>query len=287
MISGETRGLTIWLTGLPSAGKSTIAGRLSATITAKGHRVIVLDGDEVRERLNKGLGFSKEDRDENVRRIACVVRLLTEAGAAVIVAAISPYRDARDAARAEIGRFAEIHVSCPVEECIRRDVKGLYKKTLAGQIEHFTGVSDPYEPPLQPELVVRTEREMPHDSARGIVFFLQSLGYLPAGAAPRLVFEHYREHLPHLKALMEGGCYGPLESTHPPITVPAWACMMRSQDPGQLGIYGFSNRKDHSYDRLTMANASVLNSDALWDLLGRAGKNVIVLGVPPSFPPKP
>jgi len=106
-------------------------------------------------------------------------------------------------------------------------------------------------------------------------------------AAPRLVFERFRDHLPNLKELMEGGCYGPLESTHPPITVPAWACMMRSQDPGQLGIYGFRNRKDHSYDGLSMANASVLKNDALWDLLGRAGKNVIVLGVPPSFPPKP
>ncbi len=106
-------------------------------------------------------------------------------------------------------------------------------------------------------------------------------------AAPRLVFERYRDHLPNLRALMEGGSYGPLESTHPPITVPAWACMMRSQDPGQLGIYGFRNRKDHSYDRLTMANASALKNDALWDLLGAAGMNVIVLGVPPSFPPKP
>ncbi|OLC55048.1 MAG: phosphodiesterase [Acidobacteria bacterium 13_1_40CM_4_69_4] len=106
-------------------------------------------------------------------------------------------------------------------------------------------------------------------------------------AAPRLVFERFREHLPHLKALMDGGCYGPLESTHPPITVPAWACMMRSQDPGQLGIYGFRNRRDHTYDGLSLANATALESDALWDLLGRAGKNVIVLGVPPSFPPKP
>ncbi len=177
----EREGMTIWLTGLPSAGKSTIARRLAILLEGMGQRVIVLDGDEVRERLNKGLGFSKEDRDENVRRIAYVARLLTEAGAVVIVAAISPYRAARDAARAEIGRFAEIHVSCPIEECIRRDVKGLYKKALAGQIEHFTGVSDPYEPPLRPELVVQTEREMPQDSARGIVFFLQSLAYLPAG----------------------------------------------------------------------------------------------------------
>jgi len=180
--SVERDGLTIWLTGLPSAGKSTIARRLALVLQGMGQRVIVLDGDEVRERLNKGLGFSKEDRDENVRRIAYVARLLTEAGAVVIVAAISPYRSARDAARAEIARFAEIHVNCPVEECIRRDVKGLYKKALAGEIAHFTGVSDPYEPPLQPELVVETAREAPQESARGIVFFLQSLGYLPAAA---------------------------------------------------------------------------------------------------------
>ncbi len=184
--SVERDGLTIWLTGLPSAGKSTIARRLAILLQSMDRRVIVLDGDEVRERLNKGLGFSKEDRDENVRRIAYVARLLTEAGAAVIVAAISPYRDARDAARAEIGRFAEVHVSCPLEECIRRDVKGLYKKALAGEIAHFTGVSDPYEPPLRPELVVATEREMPQDSARGIVFFLQSMGYLPAAETEEL-----------------------------------------------------------------------------------------------------
>lgn len=180
MTARERRGLTIWLTGLPSAGKSTIARKLSVSIEAQGHRVIVLDGDEVRERLNKGLGFSKEDRDENVRRIAYVARLLTEAGAVTIVAAISPYRAARDAARAEIGRFAEVHVSCPLEECIKRDVKGLYKKALAGTIPHFTGVSDPYEPPLRPEMVIETSRETPHASAGRIILFLQENGFLPA-----------------------------------------------------------------------------------------------------------
>src|SRR6267378_5418335 len=185
-MSAERGGLTIWLTGLPSAGKSTIARRLAILLQAMGQRVIVLDGDEVRERLSKGLGFSKMDRDENVRRIAYVARLLTEAGAVVIVAAISPYREARDTARAEIGRFAEIHVDCPLDECIRRDVKGLYRKALAGQLEHFTGVSDPYESPLRPELVVETHREMPQDSARGILFFLQSLGYLPAAEIEEL-----------------------------------------------------------------------------------------------------
>jgi len=185
--SAERGGLTVWLTGLPSAGKSTIARRLAVLLQEKGQRVIVLDGDEVRERLNKGLGFSKEDRDENVRRIAYVARLLTEAGAVAIVAAISPYRAARDAARAEIGRFAEIHVDCPLHECIRRDVKGLYRKALAGTLDPFTGVSDPYEPPLMPELVVETARETPQQSAFGIVVRLQSLGYLPAAGIESLV----------------------------------------------------------------------------------------------------
>jgi adenylylsulfate kinase len=180
MSASGTRGTTIWLTGLPSAGKSTIARRLSVIIEARGHRVIVLDGDEVRERLNKGLGFSKEDRDENVRRIAYVARLLTEAGAVAIVAAISPYREARDAARDEIGRFVEIFVHCPLEECIKRDVKGLYRKALAGTIEHFTGVSDPYEPPLRPEIVIETHRETPLESAERVLFFLQQSDFLPA-----------------------------------------------------------------------------------------------------------
>ena len=176
----EERGFTLWFTGLSGAGKSTIAEAIAPILRERGQKVEILDGDVVRTNLSKGLGFSKEDRDENIRRIAYVARLLTEAGSAVIVAAISPYRDARDAARAEIGRFAEIHVSCSLEECIRRDVKGLYKKALAGTIGHFTGVSDPYEPPLMPELVVETDREAPVDSARGIIFCLQSLGYLPA-----------------------------------------------------------------------------------------------------------
>jgi adenylylsulfate kinase len=183
MTSGRTSGLTIWLTGLPSAGKSTIAGKLTAIIEAKGHRVVVLDGDEVRERLNKGLGFSKEDRDENVRRIAYVARLLTEAGAVAIVAAISPYRAARDAARAEIERFAEIYVHCPLDECIKRDVKGLYRKAIAGTIQHFTGVSDPYEPPQRAEVVIETHLETPLASAERILRFLQENDYLPADEA--------------------------------------------------------------------------------------------------------
>ncbi|MGH9748606.1 MAG: adenylyl-sulfate kinase [Candidatus Polarisedimenticolia bacterium] len=177
------QGVTIWLTGLPSAGKSTIARRLVERLEPRGLPVVVLDGDEVRENLTKGLGFSREDRDENIKRIAWVARLLSRVGAVVVVAAISPYRAARDAARASIGRFAEIHVHCPVEECIRRDVKGLYKKALDGRIQHFTGIDDPYEPPLNPEVEVRTHRETVDESAARIVATLEAFGFLPVETA--------------------------------------------------------------------------------------------------------
>ena len=178
--SPDGKGLTLWLTGLPSAGKSTLAQALVKTLDGRGVKVIILDGDEIRERLSKGLGFSKADRDENIRRIAYVARLLTEAGALVVVAAISPYRAVRDAARAEIVRFVEVYVNCPVEECIKRDVKGLYRKALDGQLAHMTGISDPYEAPLQPELILHTDRESLEGSVGRIVEFLETGGHLPA-----------------------------------------------------------------------------------------------------------
>lgn len=177
--SGKRGGVTVWLTGLPCAGKSTVAQRLARRLEAEGQTVMVLDGDEVRERLNKGLGFSKADRDENIRRIAYVARLLTEVGATVIVAAISPYRQARDEARSEIRRFFEVFVHCPVEECIRRDVKGLYKKAIDGALRHFTGVDDPYEPPVRPELILETSKETADTCVERVVSGLRALGYLP------------------------------------------------------------------------------------------------------------
>ena len=183
------QGFTVWLTGLPSAGKSTIANRLEHHLGAKGYPVELLDGDEVRERLSKGLGFSKADRDENVRRISYVARLLTRHGSIAIVAAISPYRSVRDEARAEIGRFVEVHVDCPVEQCIQRDVKGLYRKALSGQVPHFTGISDPYEAPVKPELVVHTHKESPDQSAFRVLHTLQVLSYVPAGAFELLMPE--------------------------------------------------------------------------------------------------
>src|ERR1700724_1407534 len=151
--------------GLPSAGKSTIAETLAPALKARGERVELLDGDVVRENLSKGLGFSKEDRDINIRRIGFVSELLARHGVIVIVAAISPYRAVRDEVRSTIPNFVEVYVECPIEVLAERDVKGLYKKALAGEIPHFTGVSDPYEAPLNPEVTVDSSRETPEESA--------------------------------------------------------------------------------------------------------------------------
>jgi adenylyl-sulfate kinase len=173
-------GFTIWFTGLPSAGKSTLARLLERVLTQQGQRVEVLDGDEVRQRLSRGLGFSKADRDENIRRITYVAKLITRCGGVAITCAISPYRELRDEARQEIGRFVEVYVKCPLEVCIGRDVKGLYAKALRGEIPAFTGVSDPYEEPLAPEVTVETDRERPEASVAKILRRLEALGCLEA-----------------------------------------------------------------------------------------------------------
>jgi adenylyl-sulfate kinase len=177
---GTRKGFTLWLTGLSGAGKSTIASAVAERLRAEGAAVEVLDGDEVREHLSKGLGFSREDRDINVRRIAYVAKLLCRNGVAVITAAISPYRATREEARREIGDgFIEVYVNASLEECIRRDVKGLYNKAIAGAITSFTGVSDPYEPPVNPDVEVNTERETLEESVEKVLDTLRQRGLLP------------------------------------------------------------------------------------------------------------
>jgi adenylyl-sulfate kinase len=173
------QGITLWLTGLSGAGKSTIAERVAAELRLRGRRVEVLDGDVIRENLSKGLGFSKEDRDTNIRRIGFVAELLARNGVVVIVAAISPYRAVRDEVRGRIEHFFEVHVHCPLDELVRRDVKGLYRRALAGEIAHFTGVSDPYEEPRTPEITVDTSVESVDDSVRRVLAVLER----PAAAA--------------------------------------------------------------------------------------------------------
>jgi adenylylsulfate kinase len=167
-------GFVLWLTGLSGAGKSTIAAKLGPALAERGHRVELLDGDEVRTNLCQGLGFSREDRDTNIARIGYVAGKLAKHGVAVLVAAISPYRQARDLVRAEVDNFVEVHVAAPVQTCAERDVKGLYAKALSGEIKHFTGVSDPYEPPLAPEVVLHTEAETVDESVEQVIAWLEA-----------------------------------------------------------------------------------------------------------------
>ena len=172
------RGVTIWFTGLPSSGKSTIARILERRFRQLGLKCELLDGDVVRTNLSKGLGFSREDRDANIKRIGFVCHLLTRNDVIAIGAAISPFREARDYNRKLIGNFVEVYVKCPVEECEKRDVKGLFKKARAGEIKGFTGVDDPYEEPLHPEMILETAKESAEESADRVIKKLEELGYL-------------------------------------------------------------------------------------------------------------
>ncbi len=185
MLTGETqsmeqRGVTVWFTGLSGAGKTTISQAVAEKLKSQGYKLEILDGDIVRTNLTKGLGFSKEDRDENIRRIGFVSHLLTRNGVIVFVSAISPYREIREEVRQRIGDFVEVFVNAPLNVCEERDVKGLYQRARAGEIKGFTGIDDPYEPPLNPEIECRTDLEELSESVDKVIQSLQKLGYLGA-----------------------------------------------------------------------------------------------------------
>jgi len=171
-------GVTVWITGLPASGKTTIGEKIVRMLLARGYRAELLDGDVVRTTLSPGLGFSKQDRDEHVRRIGFVAELLARNGVVAVVAAISPYRSTRDEMRQKLGRFVEVHLRCSLEELERRDPKGLYARARAGAIKNFTGISDPYEAPVSPELVLDTDRESADAGADRALSALEDLGYL-------------------------------------------------------------------------------------------------------------
>ena len=170
-------GVTLWFTGLPCSGKTTVSQLVFERLQRSRLRVELLDGDVVRQKLTKGLGFSKEDRDENIRRIGYVCHLLSRNGVIAIGAAISPYRSIRDELRQMISSFVEIYVKCSLEVCTQRDVKGMYKRALAGELKNFTGVSDPYEEPLHPEIVLHTDQETPEQSAGTVLEYLLNRGW--------------------------------------------------------------------------------------------------------------
>ena len=173
-----SEGFTLWLTGLPGSGKSTLAAMAAEELRRRGYRVEILDGDEVRTHLSKDLGFSKEDRDANIRRIGYVCKLLSRNGIIAITAAISPYRAIRDEVRREHGRFCEVYVKCSLQKLVERDEKGLYAKALSGEIPFFTGVSDPYEEPLSPELVIESDHETAEHSLQRLLGTLEKLEYI-------------------------------------------------------------------------------------------------------------
>jgi adenylylsulfate kinase len=183
----KNKGFTLWFTGLPCSGKSTLANMVAQELTRRGRLVDILDGDEVRTHLTKGLGFSKEDRDTNIRRIGWVCSKISRHGGIAISAAISPYRGIRDENRALVEKdatFVEVFVDTPLEVCIQRDVKGMYKKALAGEMKNFTGIDDPYEPPLNPEVVVKTTEESEQQSTQRILHKLEQMGLIEPAHEP-------------------------------------------------------------------------------------------------------
>jgi adenylyl-sulfate kinase len=173
------KGFTLWFTGLSGSGKSTLSEQIAPALRGRGLKVEILDGDEVRTNLSKGLGFSKEDRDTNIRRIGYVCNLLSRNGVVAISAAISPYREIRDELRDRIENFVEVYTECSIEELTRRDPKGLYERALSGEIANFTGISDPYEEPLSPEIKVNTEAESMPESLDKILRALEVMGHIP------------------------------------------------------------------------------------------------------------
>ncbi|MDZ7968479.1 MAG: adenylyl-sulfate kinase [Nostoc sp. DedSLP03] len=182
----KQRGVTIWLTGLSGAGKTTICRFLETKLRSQEYKIEVLDGDVVRKNLSKGLTFSKEDRDENIRRIGFLAHLLTRNNIIVLVSVISPYRVIREEVKAQIGDFIEVYVNAPLEVCEQRDVKGLYKKARVGEIFDFTGIDDLYEIPLKPDVECKTDRESVAESANKILSKLEELGYINSLLLPQL-----------------------------------------------------------------------------------------------------
>ena len=176
------KGFTIWFTGLSGAGKTTLARLLEPELQSRGYKVEVLDGDIVRTNLSKGLGFSKEDRDTNIRRIGFVCNLLARNDVIAIAAAISPYKEVRDELREDLKQFVEVYVECPIPVLAERDVKGLYKKALAGEIKNFTGIDDPYEPPVSPEVAVHSDSETPEESLAKILARLEEMNLISSNS---------------------------------------------------------------------------------------------------------
>jgi len=286
---------------------------LKSVLESRGIPVVLLDGDMLREGLNRDLTFSALDRAENIRRAGEVAKILSDAGHTVLAAFITPLESLRAAVRGifEPDRYVEVFLDCPLSVCERRDSKGLYSRARAGEIPEFTGISSPFERPASSDLVLSTAGQKVEESLASIVTFLESRfsdltyrGSVSAtgrrngygrrvavigldSASPSFVFNDAGKDLVNLRALMDHGSWGMVRSTDPPITVPAWTTMTTGKDPGELGLYGFRNRLDRGYGPMVTTNSSHVTARRVWDHLEDVGKTSILLGVPQTYPPKP
>ena len=303
-------GKTIWLTGLSGSGKSTLASMINNILQSRGVSVVLLDGDALRAGLNRDLGFSASDRAENIRRAGEVAKILSDTGHTVLASFITPLESLRRAVRGlfEPGRYVEIFLDCPLSICEQRDPKGLYCRARSGEIPEFTGISSPFEDPTACDLAVPTGEQTVEESVNMTLSWLESrfpdlrssCSTLPGRSRPRrkvavigldsvaptLVFGEASKDLPNLKALMDHGVWGPLKSTDPPITIPAWTSMTTGKDPGELGFYGFRNRADYGYGGMITVNESHVEAPRVWDYLERVGASSILLGIPQTHPPR-
>ncbi len=306
-------GKTIWFTGLSGSGKSTLSSMLKTILESREVPVVLLDGDLLREGLNRDLGFSGLDRAENIRRSAEVAKILSDAGHTVVAAFITPYESLRAAVRGvfEPTRFVEVFLDCPLSVCETRDPKGLYCRARAGEISEFTGISAPFERPSEPELVIPTGGQRIEESLAMLLGFLETRFPdlrcdAPANACghvrirgrkmavigldcvpPELVFGAAGRNVRNIRSLMRHGCWGPLRSVDPPITIPAWTTLTTGKDPGELGLYGFRNRRDYGYGEMFTANSRHVTERRVWEYLEDAGKATALLGVPQTYPPDP
>jgi adenylyl-sulfate kinase len=284
---------------------------LKHILLSRGVPVVLLDGDLLRSGLNKDLGFSATERAENLRRAGETAKLLSDAGHTVLAAFITPFESIRKAVRGifEPNRYVEVFLDCPLSVCEARDPKGLYSKARNGEIPEFTGISSPFETPMAADFSVATGDQTVEESVSSILQFLEKRFadlrvFSSAGRSfrtserrvavlgldcvpPGLVFDNPENKLHNLRALMQHGVWGSLLSTDPPITLPAWTTITTGRDPGELGIYGFRNRVDHSYDEMEVFNSSHVRSRRLWNHLEDEGKSSILIGVPQTYPPRP
>lgn len=303
-------GKTIWFTGLSGSGKSTLANALKEIFHELGHQAVLLDGDILRAGLNKDLGFSALDRAENIRRASEIAKLLSDLGHIVFAAFITPMEGLRKAVRSVFDpeQFVEIFLNCPLSVCEARDPKGLYAKARNGLIAEFTGISAPFQSPECPDFVMDTDKYDLEQSIKMVMDFLvtrfpefrsRSFQKLKQGrslrkiavigldcAPPSIVFNE-SINLPNIRSLMRHGVWGPMRSTDPPITVPAWTTITTGRDPGELGLYGFRNRLTRQHYNLVTVNSSHVSFPRIWDYIETYGKKSVLIGIPQTFPARP